>query len=348
MNPARETLGRRALLKGAAVAAVAAPTMITPARAQETIVWRVQTLTPKASASYQGMYVPLAKELERRSGGRFKLDPLGAGEIAKGREIFNIVKRGVVPMGSIVPAYNLDESELMGLYSGVPGTLREPWEMELFVKQLGLEEAVSASLEKAGVFVKAAQAQPIELTLRITLQDGRDPSSVKVRASAGYVDYLASAGFVPELIDGPEVYQALATGVVDGTTWGAARAALSLKLWEIAKYQMHPPLVMTQQVFVINRKAFDALPADLQSMLLTLLEESYYFSSNANYLEEKKALRIGVEKYGVRAEEFPDAIKERFAAGSREILKKEMAKGPLAAEYGEKLQTLMRDLGYDS
>ena len=86
---------RRNILKGT-LAVAAAPAIITSARAQAKVTWKVQSHWPKASGSFDDSLGVLAKELEERTDGRFKLETLGAGEIAKGGEIYNIVRRGVV------------------------------------------------------------------------------------------------------------------------------------------------------------------------------------------------------------------------------------------------------------
>ena len=85
---------RNALAAGAAL--VAAPAVIGQARAAAEVTWKVQSHWPKASASYGDSLEVIAQELEENTGGRFKLELFGAGEFAKGAEIFNIVRRGVV------------------------------------------------------------------------------------------------------------------------------------------------------------------------------------------------------------------------------------------------------------
>ena len=96
------------------------PAVIGTAHAQEKVSWKVQSHWPKASGSFNDSLVVLQKELEERTGGRFKMELYGAGEIAKDREIFNVVRKGVVQMGTISPAYILGEAQAMGLFYGVP------------------------------------------------------------------------------------------------------------------------------------------------------------------------------------------------------------------------------------
>ena len=93
---------RRSVLTGtlAAGAAIAAPNI---ARAQPSVLWRVQSHWPTASASFTDSLVITSDLLTERTGGRFKLQLFGSGEIFKGAEIFNAVRSGVVEMGARLP-----------------------------------------------------------------------------------------------------------------------------------------------------------------------------------------------------------------------------------------------------
>ncbi|MFA7503943.1 MAG: TRAP transporter substrate-binding protein DctP [Burkholderiaceae bacterium] len=345
MSHANTPSSRRTLLKGT-LAVAAAPAIITSASAQEKVTWRLQAHYPKASTSFSGNVAVMAEEVKARTDGRFTIEALGAGEIAKGREIFNIVRRGVTEMGTANPGYNLGESELMGLFVGVPGTLRNSWEQMHFTKNLGLENALNETLRPKGLIMKAAMALPNELVLKEKITADTNLSSIKVRSSGNIVDYLESAGFAPQQIAGPELYQALATGVVDGAHWGGTQGALSMKLWEVAPIHMMPSLLISNDTYMINVKAYDELPDDLRRILTSVLEERYLGYSIGYNHREAIALTTGIEKMGVEVQQFPDEIMARFAEASKSLLEREIAKGPLAKEYGETLSGLMRDLGY--
>lgn len=336
---------RRNVFKGALALGIA-PAIVTSARAQEKITWRMQSHYPEASASFKGSQAVLAKELEERTNGRFRLELLGAGSIANGPEIYNAVRRGVVPMGSTFPGFNLGESELFGLYSGVPGTLQEPWQMTHWVKNLGLEDAVNESMAPKGVIYRAHQSYPMELCLKEQLESDTNLAGLKVASFGTILNYLDGAGFAAQSISGGELYQALATGVLDGANWGAAQGHLSMKLWEVAPVQMKPALAIVSDVFAINKKAFDELPEDLRVIFDGLLQERYLRRTAEYTLGEVIAINTGVDKMGVTVQRFPDTVMQKFAGASKKILANEMEKGPLARKQGEVLTKLLEQLGY--
>lgn len=345
MSRSISRLTRRSMLK-ASVAAAAAPAIISSAHAQEKVTWKVQAHWPKASGSFNDSLGVLAKELDARTGGSFKLEMYGAGEIAKDREIYNIVRRGVVPMGTISPAYILGEAQAMGLLYGVPGTLRESWEMMHLTKNLGIEKMVNDELRPKGVIIMAEKAYPTEVVLKKKISSAADLGSLKIRSTGTMLEYLAAAGSSPQQIAGPEIYQAISTGVVDGAHWGAAIGALSMKFWEVAKFHMKPALGFANDAYIVNVAALDKLPADLRLQFLSLIEERYFRRSVEYLHQEAVALTTGKAKMDVEVVRFPDDVMKKFAAASKEILKKETSKGDVANKGGEVLTKLMSDLGY--
>lgn len=259
MTTNKTSVTRRTALAGGA-ALVAAPAVIGSARAAESVTWKVQSHWPKASASYGDSLTIIANELEENTGGRFKLQLFGAGEFAKGAEIFNIVRRGVVEMGTISPGYILGEASTAGLALGVPGTLREPWEFSHFLKNMGLEDMLNEDLAKHGVMSRAEKIYPTELVVSKPIETLDDFSKLKLRSSGSYLKYLEAAGASPQYIAGPELYQSLASGVVDGAHWGAAQGAKSMSLWEVAKFHMKPTMGLAMDTLIMNQAAVDKLP----------------------------------------------------------------------------------------
>ncbi len=343
--PGSISKNRRSILKGALVAA-AAPALIGPALAQQKVSWKVQAHWPKASGSFNDSLGALAKELAARTDGRFTLETFGAGEIAKDREIYNVVRRGVVQMGTISPAYILGEAQAMGLLYGVPGTLREPWEMMHFTKNLGVEKLVNEELKPKGVLIFAEKAYPTEVVLKRKISSAAELASLKIRSAGSMLEYFAAAGASPQQVAGPEIYQAISTGVVDGAHWGAAVGALSMKFWEVAPFHMKPALGITNDAWIINVAALDKLPPDLKLQLLSLIEERYFLRSVEYQHQEAMALATGRAKMNVEVVRFPDEVLAKFAEASKTILQKETAKGEIAAKGGTALSKLMSDLGY--
>src|SRR5690606_3279722 len=124
-------------------------------------------------------------------------------------------------------------------------------------KNLGLEDALTEQVKSKGVFYKADKAYPTELVLKNKIEAGQDLSGIKVRSAGSLLEFLHAAGFAPQQVAGPEIYQAIATGVVDGAHWGAAMCALSMKFLEGAKVHMKPSILIAQYVYNMNLDAYN-------------------------------------------------------------------------------------------
>ncbi len=345
MSNEQKFLNRRTALKSS-VAIAAAPAVIGTARAQSSVTWKVQAHWPKASASFKDSLEWFAAELSRRTGGRFKMQLFGAGELAKDREIYNIVSRGVVEMGTLSAAYILGEAQAMGLAYGVPGSLREPWELMHYLKNMGGEALVNQELEPKGVIYRTEKAYSTELVVKKKIASIDDFKALKVRSAGTMLDFLAAAGAAPTQVAGPELYQALSTGVVDGAHWGAAQGALTMKLWEVAPYHMKPSMGITTDAYVFNKAAVDKLPADLRLHLMSLADERFFSRTCEYQHKEAVALTKGRTTMKVQVVQWPAAVQKKFDEASDAILSKEAAKGELAAKGAAALRGLMKDLGY--
>ena len=88
--------------------------------AEKVIKWRVQSHWPAASSSYKASLMVLADKLKERTNGRLILEPFAAGSLVPAKEIFNAVKRGMIQMGTISPAYVRDQLEVAGIAAGLP------------------------------------------------------------------------------------------------------------------------------------------------------------------------------------------------------------------------------------
>ena len=345
MNDKTTSISRRGAL-AAGLAAVAAPAVIGKARAAESVTWKVQSHWPKASASYGDSLAVIAKELEENTGGRFKLQLFGAGEFAKGGEIFNIVRRGVVEMGTISPGYILGEASTAGLALGVPGTFREPWEFAHYLKNMGLEALFNEDLAKHGVVARAEKVYPTELVVSKPITSVDDFSKLKLRSSGSYQKYLEAAGATTQSIAGPAHYQSVASGVVDGAHWGAAQGAKSMSLWEVAKFHMKPTMGLAMDTLIMNQGAIDALPADLRKEFFNLVDRRFWQRSVDYQYREMVALSAGVNEQNVKVSQFPDAVLKKFAAASATILAEERAKGGNAEKGADMLSDFLKILGY--
>ncbi|MEE3098793.1 MAG: TRAP transporter substrate-binding protein DctP, partial [Pseudomonadota bacterium] len=337
MTMNRNGFDRRTMLRGGALGVLAAPALIGKGIAAGEVTWRVQSHWPKASGSFNDSLGKLAELTAERTDGRMTMELFGAGEFAKGPEIFNIVSKGVVQMGTSSASYMESYGTCASFAYGLPGTLRNSWEIMHLLKNLGVEKMFADEILEEGVIYASEKVYPTELVLSKEVKSVDDFKSLKLRSSGAMLDYLSAAGASASYIAGSELYQALSSGVVDGAHWGAAIGAKSMSLWEVCKYHMKPPLGFSADAWIFNADAVEDLPDDIRLIFTSLVEERFYLRS-VEYLEgEAQSLTDGVQNEGVMVTQFPDDVLALFAQASGDILAREAEKSEKAAACADAL-----------
>jgi TRAP-type mannitol/chloroaromatic compound transport system substrate-binding protein len=336
---------RRSVLSGAlaAGAAIATPNI---ARAAPSVLWRVQSHWPAASASFTDSLIITRDLLAERTDGRFKLQLYGSGELFKGAEIFNAVRRGVVEMGTILASYIENEVKSAGIVGGMPGTFQRIWEAAHFLKNIGAEKIFADELLKQGVMYMTEKSYASELVVKKPIDNLADFSALTIRSTGILANYLTEAGAKTIATPPGELYQALESGILDGAHWGAAQGAYSMKLYDFAKYHVRPPLSINADGFIFSKAAYDKLPKDLQQTLMATLEERYWRRTFDYEHKEELTLQKAMRELGVHLIQFPDDVKAKLKDAAKLVLDAERAKGGTAAEGMARMDLFLAELGY--
>jgi len=111
----------------------------------------------------------------------------------------------------------------------------------------------------------------------------RIPSSKVLEAS------LRTMGALPQVMPFSEVYQALQSGVVDGTE-NILSSYTTQKYLEVQKYLTLSNHTHTGYALVSNKKFWDGLPADLQAVLSQAVKQTSDYEAQLVGQENKEAL----------------------------------------------------------
>ncbi|MCG6114039.1 MAG: TRAP transporter substrate-binding protein DctP [Mesorhizobium sp.] len=338
-------LSRRSLVS--IMAGAAAMVTLPMVAHADTVTWRVQSHWPQASSSYGDSLEYLRDVLAERSDGRFQLELHPAGSLFGHDEIFNSVRRGIIPMGTISPAYIIGEVTTAGIANGLPNAFQETWEAAYFFKHLGFEDMIREEVAEQGVFYATDKVYPTEMVLSRKPESLEDFRSLSIRSSGTLQSFLTNSGAAATMVAGPELYQALSSGVVDGAHWGAVQGALSMSLYEVAKYHVRPPLnIGGIDAFVVNQEAIDELPDDLQQILYSALEEQFWRRTNEYIYQEQVALARAQAEQDVEVIELPEDVRQAMLEAARTSWQAERDKGGKAAEAMDMLEEFLGELGH--
>ncbi len=163
----------------------------------------------------------------------------------------------------------------------------------------------------------------------------------RIQSSKVLDEEIRSVGGIPQVMAFSEVYQALQTGVVDGTE-NPISNFYTQKMHEVQKH-----LTLTNHGYlgyavIVNKKFWDGLPADVRGQLETAMKEATVYA-NKIAQEDNDSSLAGVRKSG-KTEVYVPTKEERMA------LKKAMAPVhiKMADRVGkELLQSIYKETGFD-
>ncbi|MES2879762.1 MAG: DctP family TRAP transporter solute-binding subunit [Pseudomonadota bacterium] len=163
----------------------------------------------------------------------------------------------------------------------------------------------------------------------------------RIQSSKVLEEEIRSIGGIAQVMAFSEVYQALQTGVVDGTE-NPISNFYTQKMHEVQKH-----LTLTNHGYlgyavIVNKKFWDGLPADVRGQLEQAMKEATVYA-NQIAQEENDASLAGVKKSGKTTVYVPTP-EERLA------LKKAMA--PVHIKMADRvgkdtLQTIYKETGFD-
>jgi C4-dicarboxylate-binding protein DctP len=139
---------------------------------------------------------------------------------------------------------------------------------------------------------------------------------LRIQSSKVLEEQIRALGALPQQMAFSEVYQALQTGVVDGTE-NPVSNLYTQKMHEVQKY-----LTMTEHGYlgyavIVNKKFWDGLPADIRKQLDDAMEQSTRYANQIAKIENDTALE-GVKKAGKTAVHVPS--KEERAAFKKALV----------------------------
>ncbi len=119
---------------------------------------------------------------------------------------------------------------------------------------------------------------------------------MRIQSSKVLEEQMRSVGSIPQVMAFSEVYQALQTGVVDGTE-NPISNLYTQKMHEVQKHLSLTNHGYLGYAVIVNKKFWDGLPADVKGQLETAMKDATVFANKIAQEENNSALE-GVKKSG--------------------------------------------------
>jgi TRAP-type mannitol/chloroaromatic compound transport system substrate-binding protein len=175
-----------------------------------------------------------------------------------------------------------------------------------------------------------------------------DLQGLKMRIPGFAGEVLAKLGAKPTNIPPGELYTALERNTIDALEWVGPSLDLRMGFHKIAPFYYtgwHEP--GTELQFMVNQKAFEKLPADLQAILEIAIQEAAFQMTSHSYHESSVNWATMKQEYpDVEVKSFPPEVMSALKKANNELISDLEATGGLTAEiiksqrdYMEKART---------
>jgi TRAP-type C4-dicarboxylate transport system substrate-binding protein len=211
-----------------------------------------------------------AEWVKEATNGRLVIDLAAPGAIVPVPEAFNAVKKGVIQV--VAPSYGAYYGGTMPegiIESGPPLAFDSMAEMWTWFSNYGVADILRKAYDKHNIvwFYNILNVnQSIGATFPIDKPEALKGKKIRVPGAQG--DLISALGGMPVTVPWGDMYMALKLRTVDGYL-GGILALEESKLKEVLPYYLewpNPNVCATN--ILINKDAFNALPKDIQHILL--------------------------------------------------------------------------------
>jgi TRAP-type mannitol/chloroaromatic compound transport system substrate-binding protein len=220
----------------------------------------------------------MAKMVNEMSNGRLtiRIDSSNKHKAALG--IFDFVKSGQYQMGHSASYYWKGKDFNTMFFTTVPFGMTAPEQYAWFYYGGGME-LMKETYDKYGImsFPGGNTGNQMGGWFRKEINSVEDLKGLKMRIPGFAGEVLAKLGAKPTNIPSGELYTALERNTIDALEWVGPSLDLRMGFHKIAPYYYtgwHEPA--TELQFMVNQKAYDTLPADLQQILTIAMKAAAY------------------------------------------------------------------------
>ncbi len=342
---------RRNFLKGvgAGAAAAALNPVAAPAvwAAGKTYTWKMATAWPKTLSILQTGAEHLAKQIEVMTEGRLVIEVSAGGTLVGALEVFDAVSAGNVECGHAAAYYWARKIPAAQWFTTVPFGLRAH-DLNTWVITGGGYELWREIYAPHGVIPFLAGNTGIQMGgwFNREIKTIEDFKGLNMRIPGLGGKVIEKLGANVFLLPAGEIYAALESGKINATEWIGPYHDLQMGFDKIAKYYYAPGWHEpgTAFEFIVNRKAYESLPRDIQEIVRAAAAEL-----NAKILAEfeyyNAMAMLGIaQKRQVQLRQFPFEVLRFLEGLAAEVLEVEAGKDPQAKKVHEAFKKFKKDM----
>jgi len=314
------------------------------ASGQETFEWKMVTTWPRDFPGLGTGANYLAKIIGEMSGGRLTVKVYGGNELVPPFEVFDAVQRGTAEMGHGGAYYWKGKIPSSSFFTSIPFGLTGSEINGWFYYGGGLELYREAYAPFGVIpFPIGNSGTQMGGWFNKEINSVADLQGLRMRIPGIGGEVLRKVGGTPVNIPGAELFTALESGTIDATEWVGPMNDLAFGLFQAAKYYYYPGWHEpgTALEAVVNREAFEALPADLQSIVEIACKAANMDMFAEFEARNGEAIKTLVEEHGVELRPFPDEVLAELKAASLEVMEEMAAVDEMSGKAWASLKAYM-------
>jgi TRAP-type C4-dicarboxylate transport system substrate-binding protein len=248
------------------------------------------------------------RELEKRTGGRVKVDYFSGGSLLKAPRMFDGIVSGITDIGYSHVYYTagrMPVTEAVGLPIGFPSAWVASQVMNDFYQEFRPKE-----FDKVKVLWMNTSPNSAIATAKKPIRKLEDLKGLTIRAPSIAGEIIKALGGNPAPTPMIEVYDAISKGVLDGET-SNFETLIAFKFAEVVKYTTSVWQINNLYPFYLamNKNSYKKLPPDINAIFDTLVgeyKERYILMWNAiNFKGKVFGMKKGVEFIDLPPSELP-------------------------------------------
>lgn len=317
-------MDRRSFLTKATIGgatAAAASTLAAPMYAQGNRTLTMVTTWGRGLAGVHDSAQFAADAITEMTDGQLTVDVKAAGELVGAFEVFDAVASGQADLYHGVDYYFLSQHPAMSFWSQMPFgmTFQElsNWYYHDGGQQLQDKVAEIFGLK---IFMAGNTGPQSGGWFRKEINAPEDFQGLRFRMPGQGGQVLSKLGASVQNLPGGEVYQALASGAIDGTEWIGPWADEKAGFQEITKFYytagFHEPGPGLS--VALNRDMFEGLTPSQQKIIERACQADNLWSMS-QFMANNSGALARLQSAGVKVLEFPDTVWDAFGKAAEEV-----------------------------
>lgn len=337
---------RRTLMKAGAAVALGLGLIATPAAAQDSYSWRIQTLWQPGTAN-QAAFERFAENVKAKTDGRITITPLPTGAVVGVNETLDAVAHGILDGHHPATVYWTGRDPAFAAIGDLNAAYEDPRQgMAWFYDHGGLELLKEAyaplGLYPIGVAYWGVESIPTNRKVAGVA----DLQGLKIRLPQGMASELfAKFGATPINLPGSEVFSAIDNGTIEATDWGTLGMNAELGFHDKARFAIYPGVhSMPAGDVSIRLDVWNSLDAGLQETLTQAVKD--FSTDMIESLEAQNAeVAEKLKAEGVELVDWPAEDRRAFRAAAVETWDAYAAKNDLTRRAVESQKDYLKSIG---